>query len=226
MKGKIALVAASFALVMGASSFTFGPVDDVIFNDDQPQKKEKTVKVIVHSDGKTAKIDTTFIDVDDKLVHTKVDSMLKEMKVTVFDNGDGDVLIWNEKGDPNGKFEHFNFFADSLAFKAFDSDTTGMMMKHRVLRHGDGPRRMVFIQDNNGNHMIVPPVPPVPPIAGTPHTIMLHRQGDPFAFDPKDKNIISYKRKDMGKDLEKITIVRKKVKNIEDNREVEVVVTE
>ena len=34
--------------------------------------------------------------------------------------------------------------------------------------------------------------------------------GDPFAMDPDNKDIVSYDRKDIGKGLEKITIVRKK----------------
>ena len=33
---------------------------------------------------------------------------------------------------------------------------------------------------------------------------------NPFAFDPTDPTIVSYKKKDVGKDEEKITIVRKK----------------
>jgi hypothetical protein len=39
---------------------------------------------------------------------------------------------------------------------------------------------------------------------------MMRQPCDPFAFDPTDTTIVSYNKKDMGKGLEKITIVRKK----------------
>jgi hypothetical protein len=39
---------------------------------------------------------------------------------------------------------------------------------------------------------------------------MMRKVRDPFAFDPTDPTIVSYQKKDVGKDEEKITIVRKK----------------
>ena len=36
------------------------------------------------------------------------------------------------------------------------------------------------------------------------------RKADPFSFHPTDPSIVSYRKKDVGKGLEKITIVRKK----------------
>jgi hypothetical protein len=45
---------------------------------------------------------------------------------------------------------------------------------------------------------------------------------DPFAFDTTDPDIISYKKKDVGKDQEKIIIIRKKKEPQKEVKEVEV----
>ena len=49
-----------------------------------------------------------------------------------------------------------------------------------------------------------------------------HFGADPFSFDTKDESIISYEKKDIGKGLEKITIIRKKRVESEINKDVEV----
>jgi hypothetical protein len=46
--------------------------------------------------------------------------------------------------------------------------------------------------------------------------------GDPFALDPNDDAIISYDKKDIGKGLEKITIIRKKQVKHDLNKDVKV----
>jgi len=65
----------------------------------------------------------------------------------------------------------------------------------------------------------MPPMPPMPPRPPRPPFIFEGQfNADQFAVDSKDESIISYEKKDIGKGLEKITIIRKKRpenKNIE-----------
>ncbi len=67
------------------------------------------------------------------------------------------------------------------------------------------------------------PLPPLPPQA--PVMMIRKRLGVvSFAFDPNDESVVTFDKKDIGKGLEKITIVRKKqperVTKKEDNTEV------
>ena len=66
-----------------------------------------------------------------------------------------------------------------------------------------------------------PPPPPVPPFPKS-NSSYLQFGVDPFSFDTKDASIISYEKKDIGKGLEKITIIRKKRDESDTNKDLEV----
>lgn len=216
MKSRTALFAASFAFLLALSSFSFGPVDDVSFQDDELQQKEKRVKVVVHKDGKTKQIDTTFTSVDGKLPDAKIDSILKELDVAgggkemerIVMIGGPDKMVWQDKKGVT------QFSGDSIKVIVIEKDSLNHFGK-KMMHSGNGKNRMIFIQKGNEGMM-----PPMPQFLGD-CPVMIHKQfRDRFAFDPNDENIVSYDRKDVGKDMEKITIVRKKVKV--ENKEEEV----
>ena len=75
------------------------------------------------------------------------------------------------------------------------------------------------LSDDIESDELLPPPPPPP----FPEMMFQQQFGDDsFAFDSKDKSIISYEKKDIGKGLEKITIIRKKQAEHKNREEVEV----
>jgi hypothetical protein len=206
LRNRVAVASVFMGLLFTASSFTFGPTEDIQLAGDPPQKKVQRVKVIVNKDGKEIKIDTTFNMVDEKMVRYKVDSLIqisnkdhsgagkqdvlilhggKQMKCTVTDNGSG-------PGE-----EEFNIFIQ-------EGDSGKMKNMRKVIRV-NGRNNNIITEDVEGSDMIPPP-PPMPP-----HAIIMHKQlkSDPFAFDTRDESVVSYEKKDLGNGLERITIVRK-----------------
>lgn len=176
------------------------------------QKKEQTVIVRVNKNGSVTEKDTVIIVTKgEKLsysadnVAVKVDTVIlagdgksKEKQVTVFVN--------NSKGT-SGK--------DSVRTTCFvtTSDTAANKAIHNLKWLGDG-KRMIIMQDaGSGN-------PDFPVLPDGAQVRMNYTVPDTFAFDTSDPDIVSYKKKDIGKDKEKITIIRKKkstttgVKNI------------
>jgi len=183
------------------------------------QKKEQHVKVMVSQNGKVTKIDTTFNFADEKMIKLKVDSMLRLKGIEDGKDGNADIVIikggdkmhWEQKSGSNhpgaGEMQVFYMQGDS-------GSTKNQKKVFRIMHDGDAS---MFSHD--GAMMPPPPPPPPPPF---------HVQGfkisrdDPFAMDPNNKDIISYDKKDIGKGLEKITIVRKKQTPKADAKEVEV----
>ena len=78
---------------------------------------------------------------------------------------------------------------------------------------------IISLGDTEDNEFLAPPPPPPPP---PPFMMNGHFGNDPFTFDTNDENIISYEKKDIGKGLERITIIRKKKDENKENREVQV----
>jgi len=217
LQSQVVAALALAGLLFTATSFTFSPYLDAPLVVDPPQKKVQRVKVIVSKDGKETKIDTVFNLPDEKMISFKVDSMLRKLDVQGGGPGNANVVIhrggkqmqWSDK---NGK----NFPGREEFDILIQSGDSGMA-KHR--------KRIIHIDDGAGfssfggpeGDDLIPPPPPLPPF-------MIHRQfgGDPFAFDAKDPSIISYDKKDIGKGLEKITIIRKKQVGQELSKEVKV----
>ena len=208
LRNRIAFAAIFAGLLFTVTSFTFGPVDDAVLADNVPQKKEQRVKVVVRKDGKETKIDTTFNLPDEKMINLKVDSMLKNLNVEGIP-GHSDIVIhrggkamrWNNNNMENlpGE-EQFDILVQN-------GDSGKVMHKRKIIRLSDGSADMI-INDEDGDNLMPPPPPPPPP--PFPFEYNQRFGGDPFAFDADDSDIISYDKKDIGKGLEKITIIRKK----------------
>ena len=182
-------------LFLTVTAFSYGQDAKVEKDPKVQQKKEQHVKVMVNQNGKTIKIDTTFNLPDEKLIQFKVDSIMKKYgkggmaagdeKVIILRNGNHMIMSQGGKDSPGE--EQMSIFYTT-------NDSGKVKHERKVIR-------------------MIPPPPPVPPVPGA-HAVRVQGfrlpGGDPFAFNPDDADIVSYDKKDIGKGLEKITIVRKK----------------
>jgi hypothetical protein len=84
-------------------------------------------------------------------------------------------------------------------------DTLQNDIPAKVARLGD-QKRLIIMQESEGGAFDRQVTP-----SGAAVWVEGHQMRDPYAFDSSDPNIVSYKKKDIGKGQEKITIVRKKV---------------
>jgi len=201
---------ALLAMLLSASSFTFSPSVDAKLAGDGPQKKEQKVKVIVKKDGKETKIDTTFNLPDERMINWKVDSMLTNLGIERNDSGRMNVLIhhpgkhmkYMSRGRANlPENEEFD-----VMIQQNDSGITKHIRKNiRIGENGDA----ISLSDMEDNEFLAPPPPPPPPPM-PPFMMNGQSMGDQFEFDTNDGSVISYTKKDIGKGLEKITIIRKK----------------
>lgn len=183
------------------------------------QKKEQHVKVMISKNGKVTQIDTTFNFADEKMIKLKVDSMLKVQGIEDGKHGNADFVIikggdkmhleQNSGGNHPGTREMQVFY-----MKGDSGSMKNQKKVVRIMQDGD-----VTMYSHDGAMMPPPPPPPPPPFHVQGFKLS---KGDPFAMDPNNKDIISYEKKDIGKGLEKITIVRKKQMPKADAKEVEV----
>lgn len=208
-------------LLITFSSFTFGLVDDAVLVDDAPQKKVQRVKVVVNKDGKETKIDTTFNLVDEKMITHKVDSMLKKLDIegvvanksgVVIHRGGKAMLLNHQKGANLPGEERYDIFIQN-------GDSGKMTQRKKIIRIGEGDN---FPFGDADGDLLMPPPPPPPPMPPFPMELHQRFGGDLFAFDPDDAAIISYDKKDIGKGLEKITIIRKKQAGHDKKKEIKV----
>jgi len=196
-------------LFLAATLFSYGQTTKSATAAKSDQKKEQHVKVIVSQNGKVTKIDTTFNFADEKLIQLKVDSLLKKLEVVKGKAGESNVIIMRGMG-PNGGARQYSVMYQNC-------DSNGVKSGKKVVMIGNGNGIATF--DSDGDMMVPPPPPPPPP--------PFHMNGfrmtrsDAFAMDPDNKDIISYDKKDIGKGLEKITIVRKKHTPGAEGKEVE-----
>ena len=195
-------------LLFLTSSFTFGPTEDAQLVGNDPQKKEKRVKVIVRVDGNETKIDTAFNIPDEKIANEKIDSILSKIDGEgTGHHRPGHVLIMNDK---MMKFHHRamnNSPADEQFNILIQDNDSGKLCKAKkviCIKTDDDDQMIEEIDDDQ----MFPPPPPMPCCAPS----MYHHSfgSDPFAFDTKDESVVSYEKKDIGNGLEKITIIRKK----------------
>ena len=179
----------------------------------QSQTKEHTVRVLLNNNGQITESDTVIVvKKGDNLTYSAGNAVIKAD--TIILSGDGKTrerkvtVIINDNKGSSGK--------DSVRATCIvtSGDTLGNRAIHDMKWLGDG-KRMIIMQDTGGRNFDV-----AAPGPGT-QIRMDNPWRDPFAFDPSDPDIVSYKKKDVGKDQEKITIIRKKktrpaeVKNVE-----------
>ncbi len=181
------------------------------------QKKEQHVKVMVSQNGKVTKIDTTFNFSDEKIIKFKVDSMLKKLDISDSESDDNKVIIIRKgKNMHMSQHEGANMpGGEPNNVYYIKSDGGGMKGEKKFVQIDDEKQVVMF--DHNGEM-----IPPPPPMPGVHVRSFKMQDGDPFAMDPNNKDIITYEKKDIGKGLEKITIVRKKQPENEQSKEVKV----
>ena len=221
LQKRVAMTSLFIGLLLTATSFTFGPVDDAKLLDNVPQKKVQRVKVMVNKDGKETTIDTTFNLPDEKAIQHKIDSMLSKMDIKGMGLDKSNIVI-HRKG--NGVQFNSKDGKNLRGDQQFDitilgGDSGKTKLERKIIRIGkDGG--VYSLTGPGGDHMVPPPPPPVPGHA----RVIYHQRfgGDPFAFDAKDESVVSYDKKDIGKGLEKITIIRKKKTESTEFKQVEV----
>lgn len=191
-------------LLLAATLLSFGQTEKAAQDQKTAPKKVQRIKMVMKQNGKEIKIDTTFNFADEKMVKAKVDSIMKKLEKEGIQLGDsnrifrheGKRFTWSRRdGKDLPGSEQFDVIVQS-------GDSGKMKHERRIVHIGPGDYVTTFDQDGD----MLPPRPPMPP-----QRVKAFRfaGGDPFVMDPNDKDIVSYHRKDLGKGLEKITIVRK-----------------
>ena len=129
----------------------------------------------------------------------------KEQKVKVIVKKEGkEMKIDTTFNFPDEKM--INFKVDSMLSKlGIEENDSGMTRHMKKIIHMGDEGNVISPDDLNNSDLMPPPPPPPPP------PFMNGQFGtDPFAFGTNNASIISYTKKDIGKGLEKITIIRKK----------------
>ncbi len=183
------------------------------------KKSEQRIKVMVNQDGKQIKIDTTFNLPDEKMVQFKVDSLLHKLGVNEGNAGEPNIVILRGPNRMSMSRHHADGKPGEEQIELFyqKGDSNQVKNVRKVIRVRGESMETVDVTGD-----MEPPMPPMPPVP--PHHMRGFKMttGDPFAMDPNDKDIITYDKKDLGKGLEKITIVRKKHTTEADSKEVQV----
>lgn len=200
--------------------FSFGQTESSATTAKGKEKNEQHVKVLVNKNGKVTKIDTTFNFADEKVIKLKVDSLMKKLEVVEGKEMDGNVFFIRKDGKSKMSGSAFNNGPGEEQFTIFlqDSDS-GKVKGDRKVMHITRNRNYVTTFDSEGGMVPPPPPPPMPPMHVKAFKVM---KDDPFAMDPNDQDIVTYDKKDIGKGLEKIVIVRKKRATEPEEKQVEV----
>jgi hypothetical protein len=187
----------------------------------QEPKKERHIKMTKIENGKKMVLDTVLTG-DDVFIwngdtinparHIKKFSPSGFDKMHNFDvtverkDGKEKVMIFRQhEGKPGSPMMWHGDFDADMEIVTEDIDSLGKrIVMRKIMKDGKG-NHMMFLNDGGVKHF--PPVPPVPPV---PHVKMMKMQHSGRVIDLNDPNIISYKKKDMSGDREKIEIIRKK----------------
>ena len=134
-------------------------------------------------------------------IDVKVDRKDGKEKVMIFKHKDGkagEPMIWNMDS------------GEDMEIVTEDVDSVGkrIVIRNRM-KDGEG-NQMIFFDDANMKHS--PPMPPMPPMY---HMKMMKGGNSGRVIDLNDPNIISYKKKNLSGNREKIEIIREKSKDSE-----------
>ena len=207
-------------------SFTFA---EKTSETQEPQEK-RHIKIVKIVDGKKMEIDTVFTN--DKVFVWNGDTINPATHMKKFgpggpqmhrfdinvDNKDGKekIMIFKHSADGKGEPMTWETISDDMEIITENIDSLGKKIVVRKQFKGGDKDNMFFIHDGNMKHFPgMPPAPPVPPVPPVPHIKMLRHSGQ--VIDLNDPDIISYKKKDMSGDREKIEIIRKKSEDKEIN---------
>lgn len=195
-------------------------ISSFAFAERQDPKKARRIKLTKTENGKTMHLDTMLMSDEvfiwngdtinppahpgryspsefDRLHNT--DEMDQQKRVRIYKNRGGqkgDFLIM--RPDSGEDFEMFTEEGDSTGKK---------IMIHKRLKDGQGKDHFIYLNRHKGNEFA--PMPPMPPV---PHIQRFRGNQSDRTINLNDPNVISFKRKDIGGDREKIEIIRKKTK--------------
>ena len=198
-------------------SFTF------IQKSDEPQepKKERHIRMTKIENGKKMELDT-ILTTDDVFVwngdtinpnkpmgkfrHPEF-AKRQQMDITVDRKGGKEnIMIFRHNDGKPGEPMIWNMDSgENMEIITEDVDSLGKKIVVKKRMKGGDKDHMIYFSDADRNHF--PPMPPVPPV---PHVKMMKMQHARKIIDLNDPNIISYKKKEMSGDREKIEIIRKK----------------
>jgi hypothetical protein len=201
-------------------SFTFVQKSGEI----QEPKKARHIKMLKMENGKKMELDTVLTNDDvfvwngdtinpikhNKKVNPSGFDKMEKFDVKV-DNkvGNNKVIMIKHQGGKDGKPMDWKVVSDEdMDILTEDNDSTGKRIVVRK-RMKDGNENQVFYF-NDGDMKHFPPMPPVPPAPPVPHMKMMKMQHSGQIINLNDPNIISYKRKKMSGNREKIEIIREK----------------
>ncbi len=189
------------------------------------KSKDRHIKMLKIEDGKKIELDTVLTDsavfvwngdtIGREMLGKDMDLSdfdgMKQFKVFVDGkDDDGKVMIYHSKGskccNPIGMQIDLDNNIEMLAGDEGDSIPKRIIIRKRM-KNGDGDP---FVFMNGKGHVPFAPVPPLPPVGM--HRGKLAGQ----VIDLNDPNIISYQKKELSGGREKIEIVRKKSKKIEE----------
>ena len=221
MKNTFLLFGITAMATLGLSSFAFG-------QDKQEEQSKKTrhIQLTKIENGKTMHLDTV-LHTDEVFVWNG-DTLNPEKHIKRFSPSEFD-----KKHNPGGKQDRIKRIkiyepggdndSDSGSWEMDSEDTLhiftgeeGDSLRKKIIihkRHGDGDERDNFIYLNHGDGKNFPPIPPMPPM---PHIRMMHGNSTKGMINLNDPNIISFKKKKMSGDREKIEIIRKKSEPVEE----------
>ncbi|HAH23314.1 MAG TPA: hypothetical protein DCL77_06090 [Prolixibacteraceae bacterium] len=220
MKNTLVLFGMAGMAALGLSSFS------LIQKDQDPQpKKTRHIKMIKMENGKKMELDTVVSN--DAVFVWNGDTInpqkdIKGYSPSEFDkihHPDGDnvghkkMRIYKYKGDQPGQPGSWKVDADDdlQIFTNEKGDSTQKkIIIHRKMKDGNEEDRIIELNDMDGQNF--PPMPPVPPM---PHMRMMRDMHSRGMIDLNDPNIISFKKKKMSGDREKIEIIRNKSKENE-----------
>jgi len=201
-------------------SFTF------IQKSDEPQepKKERHIRMTKIENGKKMELDTV-LTTDDVFVwngdtinpdkhlgkfrHSGFGKM-HQMDVTIDHRGGKEnVMIFRHNDEKPGEPMIWNMDpGENMEIITEDIDSLGKKIVVRKRMKGGDKDHVIYFSGADKKHF--PPMPPVPPVPPIPDVKMMKMQHAGRIIDLNDPNIISYKKKEMSGDREKIEIIRKK----------------
>ena len=206
-------------LFLASTIFSFAQEKTAQQTEKATKKNEQRIKVMVNQDGKQIKIDTTFSLPDEKMIQFKVDSLLQKLGVNNGKEGEPNIVIFRGGRGMTMSHHHAEGMpGESQIEMIYQKGDSGQVPNvHKVIRVRGKNMETVDVAGD-----MEPPMPPMPPVPPFHMRGFSMTTGDPFAMDPNDKDIITYDKKDLGKGLEKITIVRMKHTPEADAKEVQV----
>ena len=181
---------------------------DVVKTSGQPQKKEQKVRVVIRKDGQLIEKDSTIVNGKSRnftFTTNKMTVIADSVRQSMGDDAKGKTVTVTVIEDTGDAGQGLKSNARTYTYSIGDSLQKGGTGK--TIRKAGG-KPLIIMNTGEGETYDLP-------FSSSPgkNSKFKHKILDPYAFDPTDPTIVSYKKKDVGKDKEKITIVRKKVVN-------------